>query len=76
MNAAPIPLPDTSSRPPSLARLARSLLITVLVAGAITVTIVLPAEYGIDPTGVGELLGLKEMGEIKQQLVIEALEHA
>jgi hypothetical protein len=29
---------------------------------------VLPAEYGTDPTGVGELLGLKKMGEIKTRL--------
>lgn len=32
----------------------------------------LPAEYGVDPTGVGGLLGLTEMGEIKQQLAGEA----
>lgn len=32
----------------------------------------LPAEYGIDPTGVGGLLGLTEMGAIKQQLAGEA----
>lgn len=32
----------------------------------------LPAEYGVDPTGIGGLLGLTEMGEIKQQLAGEA----
>ena len=32
----------------------------------------MPAEFGIDPTGVGRLLGLKEMGEIKMQLAREA----
>lgn len=32
----------------------------------------LPAEYGIDPTGVGGLLGLTEIGAIKQQLAGEA----
>ena len=32
----------------------------------------LPAEYGVDPTGVGGLLGLTEMGDIKQQLAGEA----
>lgn len=32
----------------------------------------LPAEYGIDPTGVGGLMGLTEMGDIKQQLAGEA----
>ncbi|SEB03621.1 transmembrane anchor protein [Rubrimonas cliftonensis] len=35
-------------------------------------TVVLPAEYGIDPTGVGRVLGLAEMGEIKQELAEEA----
>lgn len=34
----------------------------------------LPAEYGIDPTGVGGFLGLTEMGDIKQQLAGEAAE--
>jgi len=32
----------------------------------------LPAEYGIDPTGLGHVMGLTEMGEIKQQLYAEA----
>jgi hypothetical protein len=32
----------------------------------------LPAEYGIDPTGLGAVLGLTEMGQIKQQLYAEA----
>jgi hypothetical protein len=32
------------------------------------ILVVLPAEYGTDPTGVGELLGLKKMGEIKTRL--------
>jgi hypothetical protein len=26
------------------------------------ITIVMPSEYGIDPTGMGRLLGLKQMG--------------
>lgn len=38
----------------------------------ILVTVVLPAEYGIDPTGVGRVLGLTEMGEIKRELLQEA----
>ena len=40
---------------------------------ALLVTMVLPAEYGIDPTGVGRVLGLTEMGEIKQQLARKPL---
>ena len=32
----------------------------------------LPAEYGVDPTGLGRVMGLTQMGEIKQQLYTEA----
>ncbi|NQD38261.1 hypothetical protein HPT27_14635 [Permianibacter sp. IMCC34836] len=32
----------------------------------ILLTAVLPAEFGIDPTGIGEALGLKRVGELKQ----------
>ncbi|HCL67739.1 hypothetical protein G6N76_22990 [Rhizobium daejeonense] len=56
---------------PTLARLKRSTLIAAAAAGAILVTIVLPSEYAIDPTGVGRVLGLVEMGEIKTQLAAE-----
>ena len=52
--------------------LIRSTLLAAGSAGAILVLFWLPAEYGIDPTGVGGLTGLTEMGEIKQQLAAEA----
>jgi hypothetical protein len=52
--------------------LIRSTLIAAGAAGAVLVLFWLPAEYGIDPTGVGALTGLTEMGEIKQQLSAEA----
>lgn len=42
------------------------------VAGLLLVTLVLPAEHGIDPTGIGKVLGLTQMGGIKQQLAREA----
>jgi hypothetical protein len=32
----------------------------------------MPSEYGIDPTGVGNAIGLKRMGEIKVSLAEEA----
>lgn len=54
---------------PALRRLNRAALIAVLVAGALVVTVVLPAEYGIDPSRVGRLLGLTEMGEMKRAQV-------
>lgn len=41
-------------------------------AGAILTFVWLPAEYGIDPTGAGHLLGLTEMGHIKEHLHEEA----
>jgi hypothetical protein len=42
----------------SSAQLLAATLSAMLVAGAILVTVVLPAEYGIDPTGIGVRLGL------------------
>jgi len=57
---------------PSTAQLLRSTAIALVAALAILVTIVLPAEYAIDPTGAGRVLGLTEMGEIKEGLAKEA----
>jgi hypothetical protein len=57
---------------PSSAQLLRSTIIAAVSAAAILVTVMLPAEYGIDPTGVGRVLGLAEMGEIKRELAEEA----
>ena len=59
-------------QPPSAKRLLKSTAIALGVAAVILVTIVLPAEYGVDLTGVGRVLGLKEMGEIKMRLAAEA----
>jgi len=41
-------------------------------AAAILTFVWLPAEYGIDPTGAGHMLGLTEMGHIKEHLHAEA----
>lgn len=57
---------------PSSKQLVRSTLIAIIAAAALLVTVVLPAEYGVDPTGIGSALGLKQMGEIKTQLAAEA----
>ncbi len=57
---------------PSSSQLLRSTVVAAIGAVAILVTVVLPAEYGIDPTGAGRVLGLTEMGEIKQDLESEA----
>ena len=52
--------------------LIRSTLIAGGAAAALLTIVYLPAEYGIDPTGFGAILGLTEMGQIKQQLYAEA----
>lgn len=52
--------------------LIRSTLIASGMAAAMLSVVYLPAEYGIDPTGFGAVLGLTEMGQIKQQLYAEA----
>lgn len=57
---------------PSARRLAQSTVLAVVTAGALLVTVVAPAEYGLDPTGVGRMLGLTTMGEIKASLEREA----
>ncbi|MCD1645134.1 MULTISPECIES: hypothetical protein [Aurantimonas] len=62
----------TRAELPSTGKLVRSTAIAAVTATAILIAVVLPAEYGIDPTGVGSALNLTEMGEIKTQLAAEA----
>lgn len=57
---------------PSTGQLLKSTGVAAVIAGALLVTVVMPAEYGVDPTRVGSLLGLTEMGRIKVQLAAEA----
>jgi hypothetical protein len=64
--------PPTHSELPTSRQLLRSTVIAVGVAAALLVTVVMPSEYAIDPTGVGRLLGLTQMGEMKKTLAEEA----
>lgn len=57
---------------PTPRQLHRSAFFAACVAVVLLFTAYLPAEYGIDPTGVGDLTGLTEMGKIKTQLHEEA----
>ena len=50
--------PLTAADLPSSARLGRATLLAAAIAGVMLVTVILPAEYGIDPTGIGTALGL------------------
>lgn len=62
----------TRAELPTSGQLLRSTAIAFVAAVGILVTIVLPAEHAIDPTGIGRALRLTEMGEIKGQLAAEA----
>lgn len=57
---------------PSTKKLVKSTILAALTALILLVTVVMPAEYGVDPTGVGNALGLKRMGDIKMSLAAEA----
>jgi len=62
----------TASELPSTGKLLKSTAIAAAIAAGLLVTIVMPAEYGVDPTRVGSVFGLTEMGRIKVSLVAEA----
>lgn len=53
---------------PSRTSLLKGSLVALVVAVVVTVLFVLPAEYGIDPTGVGARLGLLDLGETAEAL--------
>jgi hypothetical protein len=57
--------PPSNKELPSIRRLNRASLLAAGVAAVIVVTAVLPAEFGIDPTGVGRAFGLTMMGQAK-----------
>ena len=62
----------TRAELPTHRQLLKATLGAAIVASVLLITLVLPAEYAIDPTGIGRSLGLTEMGEIKQSLAEEA----
>jgi hypothetical protein len=62
----------TRAELPTSAQLIRSTAIAFVTAAVLLVTVVMPADYGIDPTGIGRVLNLTQMGEIKKELAAEA----
>ncbi|ARS47116.1 transmembrane anchor protein [Pseudomonas sp. GD03721] len=62
----------TQSELPTSRQLLRSTVLALIAAAVLLVTVVMPAEYAIDPTGAGRLLGLTQMAEVKLQLAEEA----
>ena len=63
--------PSTSDQgipdPPSKAKLAWATLAALVVAGVVLVATVLPAEYDIDPLGIGEALGLRVLSTPRER---------
>jgi hypothetical protein len=57
---------------PRTSTLIKSTIVAAVVASVLLVAVVMPSEYAIDPTGFGDLTGLKRMGEIKISLAEEA----
>jgi len=55
------PVSPYESEPPSPKRLVATTVIAAISASAILVVFVLPAEYGIDPTRLGSVMGLTAM---------------
>jgi len=49
--------------------LVKALLVAVVLATVIFVSFVLPAEYNIDPTGIGESLGLTVLANSQEQVL-------
>ena len=62
----------TNTELPSIGKLIKSTILAIFIATIILVSVVLPAEYGIDPLGIGRMIGLAKMGEIKVSLAREA----
>lgn len=58
--------PSASGTIATLPQLKRATLWAAIVAAALLVIAVLPAEYGIDPTGIGRSLRLTRLGEAKR----------
>jgi hypothetical protein len=68
--------PPTQNELPSRARLKRSAIVAVVVAAFLVVAVVLPAEVGVDVTGLGRIIGLTEMGKTKVEFAKEFAEAA
>ncbi|MGE0114990.1 MAG: hypothetical protein AB7T07_08930 [Steroidobacteraceae bacterium] len=58
-----IPQSPYQTNPPTGRRLLVSVITAAALAALVLVVVVLPAEYGIDPTGIGSRLGLAQMSQ-------------
>jgi hypothetical protein len=65
------PVSPFEVNPPAPRQLLKSIIIAIGVAAVVLVTIVLPAEYSIDPTGLGRALGLTAINEPGRTLEVK-----
>src|SRR5690606_14862203 len=66
--------PESGLEPPTWKRLALSAAIAAAAATVALVAFVLPAEYGIDPLGIGRALGLTALSEGAETRTIEIVD--
>lgn len=59
---------------PSLRKLLKATVIAIIVAGVILISTVLPAEFGIDPTGIGKVLGLTALSAANPESASQTLD--
>ena len=64
MPQTPLESSAPAAGPPSSGGLVRATLLAAAIAGVMLVTVILPAEYGIDPTGIGTAVGLYRAPEV------------
>lgn len=66
---------DLQHKLPSRSKLALSGLLAIVIAAAVLLLFVLPAEYGIDPTGIGARMGLTSLNQAAEETpVVETSE--
>lgn len=56
---------SNDSDSPSTMAIVRATIAACMIALALLVGVIFPAEYGVDPTGIGDLLGLTSLGQAK-----------
>ena len=58
----------STTETPARERIALNAGVALLAAGLLLVVAVLPAEYGVDPLGIGRRLGLTAMNDVKKEV--------
>ena len=70
MSDTPASTPVARGPVPSMGTLAKATVVALFVAAVILVTIVLPAEYGIDPLGAGAATGLIGLSQARPPPIV------